>query len=104
MDAKTPILWPPDGKSQIIGKDSDAGKDRRQKEKGVVEDRITDSMDMNLSKLRETVEDTGAWQSMGSQRVAHDLATEQQRKLATLCHGARPSQVAYTLSVECVSL
>ena len=66
---------------------------------------ITDSMDMNLSKLRETVEDAGAWQSsMGSQRVAHDLATEQQRKLATLCHGARPSQVAYTLSVECVSL
>ena len=65
---------------------------------------ITNSMDMNLSKLRETVEDAGAWQSMGSQRVAHDLATEQQRKLATLCHGARPSQVAYTLSVECVSL
>ena len=66
---------------------------------------IINSMDMNLSKLRETVEDAGAWQSsMGSQRVAHDLATEQQRKLATLCHGARPSQVAYTLSVECVSL
>ena len=25
--AESPILWPPDGKSQIIGKDSDAGKD-----------------------------------------------------------------------------
>ena len=26
-EAETPILWPPDGKSQLIGKDSDAGKD-----------------------------------------------------------------------------
>ena len=36
-------------------------------------DSITDSMDMNLSKLWETVEDRGArLQSMGSQRVRHD--------------------------------
>ena len=28
-DAETPILWPPDAKSQLIGKDPDAGKDRR---------------------------------------------------------------------------
>ena len=33
-EAKTPILWPPDVKSQLIGKDPDAGKDWRQ-EKGV---------------------------------------------------------------------
>ena len=26
-EAETPILWPPDGKSQLIGKDPDAGKD-----------------------------------------------------------------------------
>ena len=31
------MLWPPDGKSQLIGKDPDAGKDRRQKEKGSAE-------------------------------------------------------------------
>ena len=37
-------------------------------------DGITDSMDMSLSKLRETVE--GMLQSMGSQRVGHDLAIE----------------------------
>ena len=37
-------------------------------------DGITDSMDMSLRKLREIVED------MGSQRVGHDLATEQQLK------------------------
>ena len=42
-------------------------------------DSITDSMDMNLSKLREIVrtEEPGVLQSMGSQRARHDLATEQ---------------------------
>ena len=43
-------------------------------------DCITDSMDMNLSKLQEIVKDRGAWHiavSMGSQQVGHDLATEQ---------------------------
>ena len=36
-DAVAPILWPPDSKSRLIGKDSDAGKDRRQEEKGTTE-------------------------------------------------------------------
>ena len=51
-------------KGQLIGKDPDAGKDRRQKEKGAAEDEIDsipDSMDLSLSKLRETVKDRGAW-------------------------------------------
>ena len=39
-EAEAPILWPPDGKSQLIGKDLDAGKDRRQKEKRVAEDEM----------------------------------------------------------------
>ena len=39
-EAEAPILWPPDVKSQIIGKDPDAGKDWRQEEKGVTEDDI----------------------------------------------------------------
>ena len=42
---------------------------------------ITDSMDVNLSKLREIVKDrqAGVLQSMGSQRVGHSLVTEQQQ-------------------------
>ena len=39
-DGKAPILWPPDAKNQIIGKDPDAGKDRRQKEKRAAEGEI----------------------------------------------------------------
>ena len=37
-EAKAPILWPPDAKSWLIGKDPDAGKDWRWKEKGAPED------------------------------------------------------------------
>ena len=39
-EAEAPILWPPDAKSQLIGKDPDAGKDWRQKEKGAIEDEM----------------------------------------------------------------
>ena len=39
-EAETPVLWPPDGKSQLIGKDPDAGKERRQEEKGTTEDEM----------------------------------------------------------------
>ena len=39
-EAEAPILRPPDVNSQIIGKDSDAGKDRSQEEKGTTEDEM----------------------------------------------------------------
>ena len=39
-EAEAPILWPPDVKSQIIGKEPDAGKDWRQEEKGTTEDEM----------------------------------------------------------------
>ena len=37
-DAETPILWPPDAKNWLIGKDPDAGKDWRLEEKEMTED------------------------------------------------------------------
>ena len=39
-EAETPILWPPDVKSWLIGKDPDAGKDWGQEEKGMTEDEM----------------------------------------------------------------
>ena len=39
-EAQTPILWPPDAKSWLIGKDPDAGKDWRQTERGMTEDEM----------------------------------------------------------------
>ena len=39
-EAETPILWPPDAKNWLIGKDCDAGKDWRQEEKGMIEDEM----------------------------------------------------------------
>ena len=39
-EAETPILWPLDAKSQLIGKDPGAGKDWRQEEKGMTEDEM----------------------------------------------------------------
>ena len=38
--AETPVLWPPDAKSWLIGKDSDAGRDWAQEEKGTTEDEM----------------------------------------------------------------
>ena len=39
-EVKVPVLWPPDAKSWLNEKDSDAGKDWRQKEKGSAEDEV----------------------------------------------------------------
>ena len=81
-DAETeaPILWPPDVTNQLLGKDTDAGEDRRQEEKGMTEDEmtgcITDSMDLSLSKVWELVMEPGVVQSMVLLRVGHNWVTE----------------------------
>ena len=58
--AEAPIPWPPDAKSRLIGKDPE-GKRRRGWQRIRWLDSTTNSMDRNLSKLQEMVEDRGAW-------------------------------------------
>ena len=82
-EAEAPMLWPPDAKNWLIGKDPDAGKDWRQEEKGTTE---WDGWTASLTQWTWVWASSGRWwrtrktdvlQSMGSQRVRHDWATEQ---------------------------
>ena len=76
-EAETPILWPPDAKNWLTGKDPDAGKDWRQDLHGMAWHHQLNGHEFELN--------SGSWwwtgkpgvlQSMGSQRVRHDWATE----------------------------
>ena len=81
--AEAPVLWPPDLKSLLLGKDPDLGKTEGKRRRGQQRmrwlDRIANSMDKNLSKLQKTGKDREAW-CAGSQRVRHDLVTKQNNK------------------------
>ena len=82
-DVEAPILWPPDAKSWIIGKKLMLVKieDKRRREEQRMKwlDCITNSMDMNLSKFCQIVEDRGTWHPLvhGVVESWQDLATEQ---------------------------
>ena len=88
-EAEAPILWPPNAKNWLIGRDPDAGKDWRQMEKSVTAD-WGDWM-ASLNQWTWIGANSRRWRwwktgnpdmlkSMGSQRVRHDLATEQQQQ------------------------
>ena len=81
-EAETPILWPPDAKSWLVWKDTDAGKDWRQEEKGRTEDEMVGwNCQLHAHEFELTLgvgdgQRPGMLQSTGSQRVGHDWATE----------------------------
>ena len=67
VKAEAPVLWPPHAKSWLIGKDSDAGRDWGQEEKGTTEDEMAGWHhkldDVSLSEVREIVMDREAWRA-----------------------------------------
>ena len=77
-EAEMAILWPPDGKNRLIGKDPDAGKGWRKEEKGVI---WWDGRMPSLTQWAWVWTNSGRWwrtgepgmlRSMGSQRVRHE--------------------------------
>ena len=84
-EAETPIFCPPDGKNWLIGKDPDAGKDWRREEKGTTEVKMVGwHHQLNGHEFEQAMGageeqgKPGVPHPMGSQRVGHEWATEQQ--------------------------
>ena len=81
-EAEAPILWPPDAKNWLIGKDPDAGKDWRQEEKGMTEDEMVgwhhwlDGHEFEQALEVGDGQESLACYSLSGHRVRHDWATE----------------------------
>ena len=79
-DANVPILWPPDGRSLLIGKDPDAGKDWWLEEKRATEGEMVGWHHQLRGHEFEQTLGSLACCSLWNHRVGHDLATEQQQQ------------------------
>ena len=65
-DAEAPISWPPDAKSQLFGKDPDAGKDWRHGEKGMTENKMVGWYHwLNGHKFEQTLADSEGQGGLG---------------------------------------
>ena len=86
-EAEAPILWPPDVKSQLTGKDHNAGKEWGQEKKWATEDEMVgwhyqfNGLEFEQTPGESETGKPGLLQSTGSQRVRQDLVTEQQPQL-----------------------
>ena len=86
--AETPILWPPDVKNWLLGKDPDAGKDSRREEKGATEDEMAGETEDEMAGWHHWLDRPGFEQApgVGTQgslsaavklpRVKHNWVTE----------------------------
>ena len=83
-EAETLILWPPDAKSWLIGKNLDAGKDWGQEEKGLTEDEMVEWHEFKQTLGDSEGQGTGMLQTMGSERVGHNLLTQKQQHVGSI--------------------
>ena len=83
-EAEAPALWPPDVKSWLTGEEPDAGKDWRQEDKRKTEDEMVgwyhwlDGHEFEQTQGDSEFGKLSVLQFIGSKRVRHDLASEQQ--------------------------
>ena len=84
-EAKASVLWPPDAKSWLTGKDPDAGKDSGQEKRVIDNEMVGWHHQLNGHEFEQTLGDGEGQRSLvccspGGCRVGHDYAAEQQQQ------------------------
>ena len=83
-EAETPVLWPPDAKNWLIGKDPDAGKDWGWEEKGMTEDEMVGSPTIWWPPTRWTWVwvNSGSWWWTGRPGVLQSMGSQSRTRLS----------------------